>query len=97
MSESVSIKIKVAGRSYPITVSENDQSLIQEIASELDSTVSALQSNYAVSDKQDLLAMAALQVATKRALKSKNVAAPSTDIDLEKDIKALCERSNSLV
>jgi len=51
MSESISIKVTIAGRKYPLSVSTKDEALIQEIAKDLDKTVETLQSSYSVIDK----------------------------------------------
>ena len=97
MSESISIKVTIAGRKYPLSVSTKDEALIQEIAKDLDKTVETLQSSYSVNDKQDLMAMAALQVATKQAINQNNSASNSeSNSEIIDDLKALLERSNHL-
>ncbi len=62
----VSIKVTIAGRSYPLTVSAEDEAGIRIAEQQLQESIDIFQTNYAVKDKQDLLAMAALQVATKK-------------------------------
>jgi cell division protein ZapA (FtsZ GTPase activity inhibitor) len=64
MSEK-SVKISIAGRLYPITVDAQEESFVNEAASRINERVAVLESRYAVKDKQDLLAMAALQFATQ--------------------------------
>jgi cell division protein ZapA len=61
MSE-ISIKVHIAGRSYPLTIKATDELRIRAIEKKLEDTVHSFQESYAVKDKQDLLAMAALQV-----------------------------------
>ena len=95
MADKVSIKVSVGGRSYPLTVAQKDEALITEIAQKLNSTITALQSNYSVKDKQDLIAMAALQVATKASLAA-NKADDSGQVELD-DLTALMKRSKHLV
>jgi len=68
MSE-LSIKVSIAGRTYPLTIKRDEEELIRKAAKNVDDNVRTLQQTYAVKDKQDLLAMAALQMATN-ALKS---------------------------
>jgi cell division protein ZapA (FtsZ GTPase activity inhibitor) len=63
MSE-LSIKVSIAGRTYPLTIKREEEELIRKAAKEVDDNVRTLQQTYAVKDKQDLLAMAALQMAT---------------------------------
>lgn len=64
MSE-MSIKVTIAGRIYPITVKADEEEKVRDAAKRVDENLKLLQSSYAVKDKQDLLAMTALQMATK--------------------------------
>jgi len=64
MSE-VSIKVNIAGRTYPLTVSSLEEPGIRKAEQAIEESVQVFQKNYAVKDKQDLLAMAALQMAAK--------------------------------
>jgi cell division protein ZapA (FtsZ GTPase activity inhibitor) len=64
MSE-VSIKVNIAGRTYPLTVSSSEEELIRKAEQQIEQSINVFQQNYAVKDKQDLLAMAALQVASR--------------------------------
>jgi cell division protein ZapA (FtsZ GTPase activity inhibitor) len=61
----LSLKVVVAGRTYPLTVSEGEQNKVVNAAEDINRTIKSLQENYAVKDMQDLLAMTALQLATK--------------------------------
>lgn len=61
----VSIKVVVAGRTYPLNVSPNEELRVQKAAEDINKAIKLLQDNYAVKDMQDLLAMTALQLATK--------------------------------
>ncbi|MBI1267784.1 MAG: cell division protein ZapA [Cryomorphaceae bacterium] len=63
MSE-LSIKVKIAGRQYPLTIKRDEEELIREAAKKVDDNVKFFQENYAVKDRQDLIAMTALQMAT---------------------------------
>ena len=87
----LSIKVVVAGRSYPLTVHENEQEKVQRAADEINRSIKALQDNYAVKDMQDLLAMTALQLATKSGAKVEKVEIPA---DLSAIEKALSDLSN---
>ena len=64
MSEQ-SIKVTIAGRIYPINVKVEEEEAVRKAAQEVDKNVKLLQQSYAVKDKQDLLAMTALQMATR--------------------------------
>lgn len=73
----LSIKVVVAGRTYPLTVNENEQEKVLKSAEDINKAIKLLQDNYAVKDMQDLLAMTALQLASKSGLKvDKNTSTP---------------------
>lgn len=60
----VSLKITIAGRIYPITVQTNERENVLQAASVLSEEIIRFEKEYDVKDKQDLLAMAALKIAT---------------------------------
>lgn len=66
----VSLKVVVAGRTYPLTVQETEVEKVNRAADEINKAIKQLQENFAVRDMQDLLAMTALQLSTRA---SKNV------------------------
>ena len=66
MSE-LSIKVTIAGRTYPLTIKRDEEEMIRKAAKSIDEQISRFGANYAVKDKQDLLAMTALQLATRSA------------------------------
>ena len=61
----LSIKVNIAGRLYPLTVDSREEAGLQKAADELAKKLKAFEQSYAVRDKQDLLAMCALQYATE--------------------------------
>ncbi len=68
----LSIKVVVAGRTYPLTVNESEQEKVMKSAEDINKAIKLLQDNYAVKDMQDLLAMTALQLASKSGAKVVN-------------------------
>ena len=65
MSEKLKIKLSIADRVYPLSVgAEQEESLRQ--------MVKQFEKNYAVNDKQDVLAMCALQLANTVNLKNRD-------------------------
>lgn len=66
----LSIKVNIAGRTYPLTIDREEEEMIRKAAKLVDESVRKFQQSYAVKDKQDLLAMTALNYAT-RALQDK--------------------------
>ena len=63
--ETVSIKVNIAGRLYPLSVGESEVADLRQAESALEESIQLFQRNYAVKDKQDLLAMTALQFSAK--------------------------------
>ena len=59
------INIEIAGRSYPLTVSLEEVDGIISAAEEIDAMIANLKSQFAVQDRNDLLAMTALQLSLK--------------------------------
>ena len=64
MSE-ISIKVTIANRSYPLSVKPEEEIEIKKAVELIDTHLKDLEKSYAVRDKQDLLAMIALQLASK--------------------------------
>jgi len=65
MAEPLKIKVTLAGRVYPINVKNaNEEEGMRKAAKHINDLVTKFEKNYAVSDKQDVLAMCALQFAS---------------------------------
>lgn len=64
MSEK-SIKVTICGRTYPLTVNASEEARVHEAAKLIGDRVDQLEKAYLVKDKQDLLAMVALQFASQ--------------------------------
>ena len=65
MSEKLKIKLTVADRVYPLTISPDQEASLRVSAKKIDDMTKQLEQNYAVRDKQDVLAMCALQYAAQ--------------------------------
>ncbi|MBT8316627.1 MAG: cell division protein ZapA [Lutibacter sp.] len=66
MAESLKIKVTIAGRVYPMRIkNENEEEGMRKAANRINELVTKFEKNYAVSDKQDVLAMCALQFASQ--------------------------------
>jgi len=61
----LSIKIKIANRVYPLTVESSEEEGIRNAAEKINKSIDDFERLYSVKDKQDLIAMAALKVATR--------------------------------
>jgi len=65
MADSLKIKVTIAGRSYPMKVkSVNEEEGMRKAANHINDLVTKFEKNYEVGDKQDVLAMCALQFAS---------------------------------
>lgn len=65
MEEKLKIKISIADRVYPLTVEHSQEEGLRSASKKIDSTIKQFEQNYAVRDKQDVLAMCALQFASQ--------------------------------
>jgi cell division protein ZapA len=65
MDEKLKIKISIADRVYPLTVDMSQEEGLRSASKKIDSMIKQFEENYAVRDKQDVLAMCALQFASQ--------------------------------
>ncbi len=70
MSEQLKIKLSIANRVYPLTISPSQEEGLRKAAKEIESMITQFEQNYSVRDKQDVLAMCALQFASRVEQKS---------------------------
>ena len=85
MSEQLKIKLSIANRVYPLTIAPNQEEGLRLAAQKIDATVKKFEQSYSVQDKQDVLAMCALQYATQleqnRKNEKENIAVDTATID----------------
>jgi cell division protein ZapA len=65
MEEKLKIKISIADRVYPLTVDLSQEEGLRSASKKIDVMIKQFEENYAVRDKQDVLAMCALQFASQ--------------------------------
>jgi cell division protein ZapA len=65
MEEKLKIKISIADRVYPLTVDASQEEGLRSASKKIDMMIKQFEENYAVRDKQDVLAMCALQFASQ--------------------------------
>ncbi|MDO7582270.1 MAG: cell division protein ZapA [Flavobacteriaceae bacterium] len=70
MSELLKIKLTIADRVYPLSVAPEQEESLRKSAKKIEAMIKQLEKSYAVRDKQDVLAMCALQYATQLEKKS---------------------------
>lgn len=65
MSEKLKIKLSIADRIYPLTVDMSQEEGLRSASKKIDTMIKQFEESYAVRDKQDVLAMCALQFASQ--------------------------------
>ncbi|KAF2513704.1 MULTISPECIES: cell division protein ZapA [Flavobacterium] len=65
MDGKLRIKISIADRVYPLTVEPAQEEGLRSASKKIDTMIKQFEENYAVRDKQDVLAMCALQFASQ--------------------------------
>ena len=87
MSEKLKIKLSIADRVYPLTIPMEQEEGLRKAAKEIDAMIKQFEQSYAVRDKQDVLAMCALQFASQAT--QKNIDTTSGQEEALMRIKAL--------
>ena len=83
-TEPIRIKVAIGGRTYPLTIPRHEEEQVRKAVALLQTTVGRFEERYAVGDKQDALAMAALQMANQVASLQ---AAPAATLDAKEDLR----------
>ena len=63
MEDKLKIKISIADRVYPLTINPRQEEGLRKAAKKIEAMIKQFEQSYAVRDKQDVLAMCALQFA----------------------------------
>lgn len=87
MDEKLKIKISVADRVYPLTVDPTQEEGLRSASKKIDAMIRQFEENYAVRDKQDVLAMCALQFAAQ---------AEQRQIDKSVDVESALDRLRAM-
>jgi cell division protein ZapA (FtsZ GTPase activity inhibitor) len=72
MGELLSVKVSIANRNYPLRITSEEQEKVTRAAENINNRIREFEDNYAVKDKQDLLAMCALQFASEAMVPKQN-------------------------
>ena len=81
------INLVIAGRTYPLSVNNTrEEEGMRKAATKINDLIARYEQNYAVSDKQDVLAMCALQFASKL-----EIASLKKDTDNEEALQKINE------
>ncbi|MEJ2114401.1 MAG: cell division protein ZapA [Flavobacteriaceae bacterium] len=65
MSEKLKIKLSIANRVYPLTIEASQEEGLRKAAKNIEAMIKQFEQSYSVRDKQDVLAMCALQFASQ--------------------------------
>lgn len=89
MENQLKIKLSIADRVYPLTIAANQEEGLRKAAKKIESMIKQFEQSYAVRDKQDVLAMCALQFASQ--VEQKAIDKETNQTALEEKLKALDE------
>lgn len=81
------IKITIADRVYPLSVTEGQEAFLRNSAKQIEQMMEHYEQNYAVQDKQDVLAMCALQLALQ--LRQKESKTTENSEEIEKKLRTI--------
>lgn len=81
------IKISVADRVYPLNIEPEQEEGLRKAAKTIDQLIKQFEQSYAVRDKQDVLAMCALQFAAQ--MEQKGIDSEKAQSELEARLRAL--------
>tara|TARA_B100001245_G_C22597472_1_gene296146 strand:- start:77 stop:358 length:282 start_codon:yes stop_codon:yes gene_type:complete len=84
---SLKIKINIANRIYPMTINRDAEENIRKSVKKIEERLKFYEKNYAIKDRQDLLAMCLIEIATK--LESVNDSATQDNNDVELKLSSI--------
>lgn len=93
MSDKLKIKLSIADRVYPLTIDPSQEEGLRKAAKNIDQLAKKFEQNYAVRDKQDVLAMCALQFASK--IEQKGIEQTEGTHEAERRLQALSDLVHS--
>ncbi|WP_242084710.1 cell division protein ZapA [Aestuariivivens sediminis] len=89
MSEKLKIKLSIANRVYPLTIDAKQEEGLRKAAKNIEAMIQQFEQSYSVRDKQDVLAMCALQFASQ--LEQKSIDKEHVNEHLEEKLNAIDE------
>jgi len=93
MSETLKIKLTIADRVYPLNIHPSQEEGLRRATKKIEEMIKRFEENYAVRDKQDVLAMCALQFATQ--VEQKEVSKANDNEEVTHKLKQLYELVSS--
>ena len=87
MAEPLKIKLSIADRVYPLTINPSQEEGLRLASKKIEEMIKKFEQSYAVRDKQDVLAMCALQYAEQ--VEQKQIDNSSDTQEMEARLNAL--------
>ncbi|MEN8139522.1 MAG: cell division protein ZapA [Bacteroidota bacterium] len=95
MADKVRVKVSIADRVYPLNILPEEEEELRKVARKVESLIKEFEKNYAVKDKQDVLAMCALQFASQ--LEKANKVSDEESSSLSDKLSALNTLINQVI
>lgn len=89
MSEQLKIKLSIANRVYPLTINPSQEEGLRKATKKIEAMIGQFEQNYSVRDKQDVLAMCALQFAAQ--VEQKSIDKEYVNEEVQEKLEALNE------
>lgn len=87
MSDKLKIKLSIANRVYPLTIEPSQEEGLRKAALKIEAMIKQFEQSYSVRDKQDVLAMCALQFASQN--EQTAIDKDNLNEDVEERLKAM--------
>jgi cell division protein ZapA len=87
MSDKLKIKLSIANRVYPLTILPSQEEGLRKAAKNIEAMITQFEQSYSVRDKQDVLAMCALQFASQ--VEQKTIDKENVSEHVEEKLSAL--------
>jgi len=92
MGDKLSIKLHIANRIYPMKIERNSEEYIRNAVKKIEERIKFYEKNYAIKDKQDLLAMCLIEYASKfESINNKNIVEDDGLTDKLNQIEAILD------
>ncbi|WP_400080105.1 cell division protein ZapA [Winogradskyella sp. R77965] len=89
MPEQLKIKLSIANRVYPLTINPIQEEGLRKASKKIEAMIGQFEQNYSVRDKQDVLAMCALQFAAQ--VEQKSIDKEYVNEEVQEKLEALNE------
>lgn len=87
MADPLKIKLSIANRVYPLTIAPSQEEGLRSAAKKIEAMIGQFEQNYSVRDKQDVLAMCALQFASQ--VEQKTIDKANVNEEVEQKLESL--------